>query len=941
MWLRYIVPLILTTLLCGWTHGALQSSFWNGKLTQTTLSFLNYGGDFVPIDRYKDCSAQSGDAWLTGSSNAQVPFSDYNANGFPSNSSDLTSEGGWYCYILIPSSSERSGNYNVTINGPGVTTLNPGWTSLVSTGTCSTSGSTIFQASAGVSCTATVSYSGTTQPKILITSVTNGDGPTSINIYNVNDQTAFNAGKVCGSSQFSTLMNSAFGVQRYLNKSNNLYSQEVVWADRTPLTWHSWAGGDYFPSSALTTNLITQSSGQEYTLAFSGFTLTNGVHVVANFVSSITPPSFTASGNQSSGNTLVLTSTTGIVNGMLAADGSSGHGIIPTVYVTNVNSGTNTVTFSGSPYAQGNVSNGDTIYFSTMLNVNSTGYVPVVLTNGTVFGQQNSTITINALWSALTYDAGLGGGSGSAGAWILNNGQALAGGWPPEIQVQCANEIGAHPWFLPPMQSLDPPTNYMPSFVSYAKSNLSAGLIPRWELCPNEDWNDFNTVTGYSWNKEYPRSGINYDSANWCGRVGAQLGNTIYTAYGGNTGLYQADMCVFAGGIPSAIALSSGSYNSVTGLVTLIASSAPVGFGSGQPIAIRGVTGTGSVASINGAFTSGSGSTSTTIKYTIATGLTLTISASTGYFEFGTTETAKFNSWEYVTNGGYPAATYATHVCPAYYYSSAYTDTVTEIGWAWWYANGGTANTLVNDFVAGAYLSGFNNNLYWVLNTLVPDVTGYAATYSAIKATGYEGHYESNNGGENTQTQTQAVSAVTPGSTTVLTVGSNAWNYICNTASGCTGGQPTTLLSGFTSSNCNLNSNDVAVLSATATTITVNYNSSTGNSGCTTGAATYDGSATYVPAFEQAVKLNTNASGLYAAELAYLQGLYNAGVVFPPVYDVADFTDWACVYPDIYGTANSPCLNAVQEFQTTPYLLRRDLDPASNDNDPVGINKAA
>lgn len=70
-------------------------------------------------------------------------------------------------------------------------------------------------------------------------------------------------------------------------------------------------------------------------------------------------------------------------------------------------------------------------------------------------------------------------------------------------------------------------------------------------------------------------------------------------------------------------AISSGTYNSTTGVVVLTFASAP-GFNVGDTAIVSGATGTGSFASINGTvqITAVSGAT---ISYVIATGLTLTI----------------------------------------------------------------------------------------------------------------------------------------------------------------------------------------------------------------------------------------------------------------------------------------------------------------------------
>jgi len=73
-----------------------------------------------------------------------------------------------------------------------------------------------------------------------------------------------------------------------------------------------------------------------------------------------------------------------------------------------------------------------------------------------------------------------------------------------------------------------------------------------------------------------------------------------------------------------AITVSSGTYNSTTGEVTLTLASA-ANLSPGDSVTVSSATGTGSFADINGTFTTGPGTTGSTVTYTIATGLTLTI----------------------------------------------------------------------------------------------------------------------------------------------------------------------------------------------------------------------------------------------------------------------------------------------------------------------------
>jgi hypothetical protein len=76
--------------------------------------------------------------------------------------------------------------------------------------------------------------------------------------------------------------------------------------------------------------------------------------------------------------------------------------------------------------------------------------------------------------------------------------------------------------------------------------------------------------------------------------------------------------------------IASGTYSG--GLVTLT-TSAPHTLAPGDEVIVSGATGTGSFAQINGTFVCGSGTTGSTITYTIATGLTMTITG--GNFSTG------------------------------------------------------------------------------------------------------------------------------------------------------------------------------------------------------------------------------------------------------------------------------------------------------------------
>jgi hypothetical protein len=87
--------------------------------------------------------------------------------------------------------------------------------------------------------------------------------------------------------------------------------------------------------------------------------------------------------------------------------------------------------------------------------------------------------------------------------------------------------------------------------------------------------------------------------------------------------------------------ISSGTYNSTTGLVTLTLSG-PLGVAPGDAVNVSGATGTGSYAAIDGTFVAAAGSTGDTLTYFVATGLTMTITGGTAEASIGLTNGATF-----------------------------------------------------------------------------------------------------------------------------------------------------------------------------------------------------------------------------------------------------------------------------------------------------------
>jgi hypothetical protein len=98
-----------------------------------------------------------------------------------------------------------------------------------------------------------------------------------------------------------------------------------------------------------------------------------------------------------------------------------------------------------------------------------------------------------------------------------------------------AAQAGCHPWFISSMFSLDPMTDFWPSFAAYVKANSPGWMVPRYEGV-NEQWNFATGFWGtrYGWNKAWVHWGTSqFGVHQWQGKILSTLGQAINSAYGG------------------------------------------------------------------------------------------------------------------------------------------------------------------------------------------------------------------------------------------------------------------------------------------------------------------------------------------------------------------------------------------------------------------------
>lgn len=150
----------------------------------------------------------------------------------------------------------------------------------------------------------------------------------------------------------------------------------------------------------------------------------------------------------------------------------------------------------------------------------------------------NNTRPTSGRLGTLVYDQTLDcfikiGGDLADGTTGLNNGV------PPEVMLQVATKLGAHPWVPTPYLAADPLTDFMPSMAAYFRDNGPSWMIPRFEG-PNELWNNAAGFYGtrYAWNKANVYWGVSNGHHQWMGKTMSVLGQAISTVYSGDRSRY-------------------------------------------------------------------------------------------------------------------------------------------------------------------------------------------------------------------------------------------------------------------------------------------------------------------------------------------------------------------------------------------------------------------
>jgi hypothetical protein len=501
---------------------------FNGGKSQVGVNFLQIANDFAMLNAFK--GAQN---WGWVDNTGQPNPDELSNDGYPLPGSAAFSHGGVYTVFYVPLQSERPGNYACKWDGisdlyvassntvlPSVTFTGSVTAGILTAGVpsatiqkgmqVSTLGGIIgdqITGSAGAAGTYFVSglttaasqpmtvtggsktgalsagnryvYS-TTAYRTLIGFSAATQTPSNLQCFHVDDEAELDAGQVLGkkfSDNWAYMGNP--GVIRFLDWGPGNSTNQTTWATRKPASYVFYQGHEMRPSlwGGVTTNV-----GDAYTAPItpSGWLgLVDKAQVIVRFNASATTDSAT-----------------------LTVDG-------------------NTKTIR------------DRVGDAT-----STG---------------NNTRPLANRIALLTYDQTLN-------VWIKNGGDTadshvgLNNGVPPEVMLQVATKLGAHPWITQPYLSADPITDYMSSAATMIRDTGPSWMIPRFEGV-NELWNNAAAFYGtrYAWNKAFAYWGLSTAQHQWQGKAISLLGQSISQVFSDDRNKYWVVL-----GVQTATACSDG-----------------------------------------------------------------------------------------------------------------------------------------------------------------------------------------------------------------------------------------------------------------------------------------------------------------------------------------------------------------------------------------------
>lgn len=486
---------------------------FNGGTSQVNFNGLQTGGEFPFLNVLKTAQEWQ---FIDGSG---VPSpSVLNSDGYPTS----ISNGGVFTRLFIPIQSERPGNYKITWSGSGTIYFNTGFATLT-TGATNTSGFTVTPTDA----------SGTFD-----IGISAGTNISNLQIFHVSDETAVLAGDIFGVKFKQRLVEANFGVYRFLNWQDGNDTNISLWAHRKPTTYVFYRGLEM--RSGLYVSSAATLSGKTYSCS-APVTWPGLIHgAIAHITFASASPVASVVCTFTNGSAAIAATAHGCsVNDLVRLSTSSS---LPTnfleqttyfvVSIADADHMTVALTQGGTAIIAGSAGVGPhAVNPMVLLNVGSTGAVPILNSSAQSMKTGNNSYPVTGKIATVIYDSQLGTWIKKGGDIALGN-YGLANGVPPEIMVQLCGEMGAHPYFVSPMFSLDPvPTgDYQSGLATYCRDNAPSWMIPRFEGT-NEPWNGAFDQTSYGRAKGKAYGWGTFSELDWLGKAMSLLGQTISAVY--------------------------------------------------------------------------------------------------------------------------------------------------------------------------------------------------------------------------------------------------------------------------------------------------------------------------------------------------------------------------------------------------------------------------
>jgi hypothetical protein len=499
---------------------------FNGGRTQFNTKSVQHGGDYTFIDLMKMSQGWIYNRPPSDPKAPPSPIIELDPDGYIT--SIVPGTNGVYTVFQMPTRSQYAGEWILSWDGNGTLEIGSFATTWVSGGLTTVRGSgsyTFKRADDGGS------------PSIRIVATR----PTPHHVRNIRLFKAANKSLLDRGEQFDpdslALIRSARpGVIRSLGWGGAFCgtSESLIatWAQRRPRSYVTYAG--YYANSASYGGRTT-NSGTDYVLDYPGFALTNKAMLTVLFNASA-PQSGRADlryATRAGQEILIAWPAHGLSAGNTVCFGNGKSPPLPLVSartyfierVVDADAFTVSATSGGPPVLAASTGAGN--YFGVSIpriNINNAGFVPVTGARtpfpNDVFVGWNTQYPVAGL-CILIYDR-------TIGYFYLQQGGYIAGA-PPEVFIDYCAAVGAHPHLVAPHLSLEPLSDYMPEWVSYAK-NKYPWMKPRIEP-PNECWNTAPVFlpTPYArslsyalWGDESPTS---WDNAygKWCSTIGQAM----------------------------------------------------------------------------------------------------------------------------------------------------------------------------------------------------------------------------------------------------------------------------------------------------------------------------------------------------------------------------------------------------------------------------------